>query len=121
MKNILLIDDDPQMLLMLRETLAREGYAVDTANDGQEATKLYKQKSYDALICDIIMPDKDGIEVILEHRQLHPQIPIVAISGGGRVSAADYLQSASKLGANAVFHKPLDRKALLTKLRELIG
>lgn len=118
MHRILIIDDDALMRTMLRETFVLNGYIAETAANGLEAETLYNKNIYDIIITDIVMPEKDGFEVILDIRKKNGP-HIIAISGGGRVNATDYLVSADKFGVAATFHKPIDRKALLAKVREL--
>ena len=121
MSKILIIDDDAAINLMLKTTLSLGGFEVDTASNGLEAKKLYATKNYDVIITDIIMPEQDGFEVILELRRLGLSKRIIAISGGGRTSANDYLTTAQHFDVAAVFPKPIDRKALLEKVHEIIN
>ena len=93
MSKVLIIDDDASMRTMLRETLSLNGYEVDTAEDGRKAKELYDKNDYKAVITDIIMPEQDGFEVILDFRSRNQTNRLIAISGGGRTSADDYLIS----------------------------
>jgi len=120
MAKILIIDDDPDVLTMLREMLEREGYEVVAANDGEKGVKCYRDNPTDIIITDIIMPEKEGIETILELRKEFPDIRIIAISGGGRIDATDHLKVAKHIGAQYTFSKPFERKALLKAVRNLI-
>ena len=119
MHRILIIDDDAPMRAMLRETFVLNGYAVDTASNGQEAEALYNRNRYSIIITDIVMPEKDGIEVILDLLKKDNGTQVIAISGGARITAADYLVTADKFGVAATFQKPIDRRALLAKVKEL--
>ncbi len=119
MHRILIIDDDAPMRAMLRETFVLNGYAVDTAANGQEAETLYNRNRYSIIITDIVMPEKDGIEVILDLLKKNNGTQVIAISGGARISGADYLVTADKFGVAATFPKPIDRRALLAKVKEL--
>ncbi len=69
MTRILIIDDDTQILDMLRQTLEREGHEVVNASDGKEGLRLYREKATDLIITDLIMPEKEGIETINEKRK----------------------------------------------------
>ncbi len=120
MARILVIEDDPQVLAMLRQTLEREGYEVIDASNGQEGIRLYREKSADLIITDLIMPEKEGIETIIELRRDFPQVKIIAISGGGRLGTEKYLQFAEELGAQRTFTKPIGRDELLGAVRELV-
>lgn len=120
MARILVIDDDEQINFFLKESFSLEGYEVDTAKDGAEAKALYTENDYDVILTDIIMPGQDGFEVILDLRHRGLSNRVIAISGGGRVSADDYLVTASSFDVAATFQKPLDRKAILAKAKQII-
>jgi DNA-binding response OmpR family regulator len=121
MKHILVVDDEPQILSLLKITLERAGYGVTTAGDGTEAARLYDPATCDLVITDIVMPDKEGIETIMELRAVNPGVPIIAISGGGRIDPEDYLDWARRFGVNRTFAKPLDRAELLEAVAELLA
>ncbi len=120
MPTILIIDDDEQFNLMLKSALEIKGYNVETAHDGKEAKALYQNKTYDVIITDIIMPNIDGYEVILDLRRLGMSDRTIAVSGGGRTSAEDYLMTAQHFDAAATFNKPVDLQALRAKVEEII-
>ena len=121
MARILIIDDDPQILDMLGQTLEREGYDIVKALNGNEGIKLYRENHVDLIITDIIMPEKDGIETIFELRKDLPDLKIIAISGGGRIEPEEYLFVAQKLGVQRTFAKPVARAELLKAVRELLN
>ena len=121
MARILIIDDDVQILDMLRQTLELKGYEVVDATNGKEGIRLYRENPADLIITDIIMPDKEGIETIIELKRDFPDVKIIAISGGGRIGPEGYLSMAKKLGARYTFSKPVKREELLAAVRELIG
>lgn len=121
MAEILIIDDDHQMRNLLREALLLDGLQADVAADGNEAAKHTASHAYKVVVTDIVMPDKDGFEVIFEMKSKYPQTQIIAISGGGRLNANDYLESARKFGVAATFSKPINRKELIAKIRELLA
>ena len=120
MSTILIIDDDPQLNLMLKSALELKGYTVDTAASCTQAKALYQKNTYDVIITDIIMPDGDGFEVILDLRRMGMSDRTIAISGGGRTSAEDYLVTAQHFNVAAVFNKPLDLPMLRNKVDEII-
>jgi CheY-like chemotaxis protein len=117
---ILIIDDDNQFRAMLREMLERAGYEVVDAPDGKEGIKLYREKAADLIITDIVMPEKEGIETIMELRRDFPDVKIIAISGGGRLDSGQYLIMAKSLGALYTFTKPVEREKLLQAVEELL-
>jgi len=120
MARILVIDDDEQVLDMLYESLTREGYDVLRASNGEQGMRLYREEPVDLIITDLIMPEKEGIETIIELRQDFPDVKIIAISGGGRTGTKDYLHMAQIFGVQRTFTKPVAREQLLDAIRELI-
>jgi len=116
---ILIVDDDQQVRTMLRITLKREGYEVSEAANGSEAIQLYRANPGGVVITDIVMPEKEGIGTILELKKDFPTVQIIAISGGGKNDAQDYLKVAKTLGAKYTFAKPVDRADLLAAVKEL--
>ena len=120
MARILVIDDDEQVLDMLYESLTLEGYDVLRASNGEQGLRLYREGHVDLIITDLIMPEKEGIETIIELRQDFPDVKIIAISGGGRTGTKDYLHMAKIFGVQRTFTKPVAREQLLDSIRELI-
>lgn len=120
MAKILVIDDDAQVLAMLQKMLEREGYEVVVASDGNKGVKCYRENPTDLIITDLIMPEKEGIETIIELRRDFPDIKIIAMSGGGRNNPKAYLGIAENLGTQYTFAKPIKRKELLKAVRELL-
>jgi len=98
----------------------RRGFNVLTADDGKKGMTLFNKNQVDLVITDIVMPEKEGIEIILELKKLLPDIPIIAISGGGRLAPDGYLKTAEQLGANYTFKKPFDRDDLLVTVYEAL-
>ena len=119
MAKILVIDDDDQVRSLLHKTLEKEGYEVDELPDGGDALRLYEENEYQVVITDIIMPEKEGLETIIQVRRKYPYVKFIAISGGGRISPTDCLSMAERLGANYTFSKPFDRQALLDAVADL--
>ena len=122
MARILLIDDDDQFRALLRKMLEKAGYDdIEEANDGRIGVKLFRQRSFDLVITDIIMPDKEGIETIIELTDDYPQIKIIAMSGGGRIGPQDYLETAKRLGASRTLAKPFNYSELIDTVHELLS
>jgi CheY-like chemotaxis protein len=120
MAKILVIDDEPSILLMIKKMLEKTGHEVDMALNGKEGMQIFEKNQADLLITDIIMPEKEGLETIVEMRKNFPDLKIIAISGGGRISADGYLPGAKLLGANMVFQKPLVQKEFLEAVSFLL-
>jgi two-component system cell cycle response regulator CpdR len=121
MAKILVLDDEPSILLMIKKMLEKAGYEVSVALNGIDGMRLFEKDKYDLVITDIIMPEKEGLETIFELRRLHPRLKIIAISGGGRISPEGYLPGAKLLGADMVFQKPLVQKDFLNAIATLLN
>jgi CheY-like chemotaxis protein len=120
-KRILVVDDDINIRLLLRLTLEEEGYEIVEARDGEEALARFKENVFDLVIADMVMPHKDGITMLLEIRQLSPNVPVVAISGGAYLDSGHYLEIARLVGVKHTFSKPVDRKGLLAAIAEMLA
>jgi CheY-like chemotaxis protein len=120
MAKILVLDDEPSILLMIKKMLEKEGHEVDLALNGREGMELFEKNKPDLVITDIIMPEKEGLETILELRKKYPELKIIAISGGGRIGPQGYLPSAKYLGADIVFQKPLVQKEFIQAVSVLL-
>lgn len=121
MARILVVDDDDQVRALLKITLQRAGYEVEEASNGKVAGNVYRQNPTDLVITDILMPEMEGIETILELRRDFPDVKVIAISGGGRLGPDVYLDLASRCGVLRTFTKPIDREDLLTGVREALA
>ena len=113
MARILIIDDNSDLRTIMQHLLEAEGHQVALAADGQEGLAEQCNVPAELIITDIFMPNKEGLETIRELRMEHPHTPIIAMSGGGRLSGDNYLQTAQELGAMAILRKPFDMAALL--------
>lgn len=120
MQDILIIEDDKELREMLKAALIRHDFIVLEANNGRDALIHFKPGLTDLVITDLIMPEEDGLKVIMKIRELKPAIKIIAISGGGKVGPASYLNLARALGANAVYSKPFSINDLIAKIKELL-
>lgn len=120
MKKILLVDDDEMVRYALRKYLSREGYDVTEADNGVSALKQVKENRFDLVITDIIMPEIEGLELIRTLKKNQPSLPIIAISGGGRIDKAEYLSLADLMGVTTTLSKPFDPEELGIVLRDLL-
>jgi CheY-like chemotaxis protein len=116
---VLIIDDDPLARYTVSRILTGAGYDVVTAIDGEAGLAAVAKENPTIVITDLIMPNKEGIETILGIKQGHPEIRIIAISGGGRYGNADLLPMAQSIGADAIVAKPFEAEDLLEPLRRL--
>lgn len=119
-KRILVIDDDYEVRMTISENLRESGYEVLDASNGAVGIQLMDKIGFpEIVITDIIMPEKEGLETIMEIRQKNPEVKLIAISGGGRTTAGDFLEMARKLGAHASFPKPVDMDKLEATIEKL--
>lgn len=121
MARILVADDSPDLLQLLVMILRDAGHNISAARDGQEALSLLKRIEFDVMITDIVMPNKEGIETIMEARRLAPGLKIIAMSGGGWMSAQNYLDMAAKLGASVVLTKPFSGDDVLSAVSRALS
>ena len=121
MERVLVIDDESQIRSMLRLMLERAGYEVEEAPDGMEGIRIYRENPVDLVISDLIMPNKDGIGMMIELKKEFPDIKFIAMSGGGLNKPDGYLEGAKKLGANWTLTKPIDREELLRAVKNTLG
>lgn len=121
MARILLVDDEEIVLRLFETVLELDHHVVMTASNGNGALRAIAEATFDLVITDLVMPDKEGIETIIEMRRLRPELPIIAMSGGGRGSATDYLDMAAQLGAKKTMAKPFSTQALLDAVHEVLG
>jgi CheY-like chemotaxis protein len=115
MSRILIVEDTPLMRESLVDVLTASGHEVTTADNGLQAVEaIAAGAQFDVIITDIIMPEMDGIQAIMEIQTLQPQARIIAISGGSaRMEKGQGLETARRLGAVAVLEKPFEVDSLL--------
>ena len=121
MTTILLVDDDDLSRGAVHKMLERTGYVVHSTGIGQEAVEHYRRQPSDLVITDLIMPDLDGLEIIQQLRRIDPAVRVLAISGGGRVDAEEYLSVARKFGAVEVLPKPFTGQELKEAVEKALG
>jgi DNA-binding NtrC family response regulator len=105
---------------MLGLTLAKLGYQVVEAANGHEALERQQTEPAVVMVTDLIMPDMEGIETIQEFHSRHPAVKIIAMSGGGRANAVDFLKVASVFGAARTLAKPFAISDLAAAIIELL-
>jgi DNA-binding response OmpR family regulator len=119
-KRILVIDDEPTALDLLRRILEMNGYEVMTAVNGQKGVELFKQHPCDLVITDMVMPIKDGLQTILDLRAAAPGLPVIAISGGGTISKERYLAVAGYLDNVVTIAKPFAIEEITEAVKTLL-
>ena len=121
MARILVIDDDPDIRGLLETALTLAGHEVISAADGVQGLSGNRATPADLVIVDIFMPEKEGIETIMELHQEWPSLPIIAMSGGGASGNRNFLSQALQLGATRAVQKPFDYTDILAMVTELLG
>ena len=116
----MIVEDETEVREMLKIALVKRKYLVLEATNGKEALSKFKPSVIDLVITDILMPEEDGLKVIMKLKELKPDIRIIAISGGGKAGPANYLNIAKALGADEIVSKPFSLKTLLSKIEELL-
>lgn len=117
---IAIADDIFEIQQLAREWLATAGHTVTCVANGAELTRFASEHRLDVVITDIMMPERDGLEVIAEIKKTQPQVRIIAMSGGGAVmEATDCLRVAKRLGADGILKKPFNRAQLMNVLHEV--
>jgi DNA-binding response OmpR family regulator len=121
MQGILIVEDDKDLREMLKTSLSKRKYTVLEASDGKEAIMHFKPAITDLVITDVIMPDEDGLKVIMKLKEIKPDIKIIAISGGGKAGPGNYLNVARALGADEVLPKPFSLNDLISKIEFILN
>lgn len=103
---VLIIDDEDYVRMTLSQALEDEGHTVLFASNGLDGLSRYAEGKPDLVVTDVLMPDKEGLETIIELRKIEPNVKIIVMSGGGRVNNVDFLEMAKKFGATATLKKP---------------
>jgi DNA-binding response OmpR family regulator len=119
--NVLIVEDDAELLQLMSRALQGAGHAVLTAGDGEAGLRLFRAEPPDLVVCDIVMPDKDGIELIPEMKAARPEVKLVAISGRQMIGALDVLGLARRMGADATLAKPFAMEALQAIVATLLA
>ncbi len=119
-KKILLVDDEEDLVAMVKMRLEASGYEVVTAYDGQEALDKARDINPDLIILDIMLPKMDGYKVcrMLKFDEKYKKIPIIMFTA--RVQESDRL-TGQQVGADAYITKPFEPAALLDKIQELLA
>ncbi|WP_293678455.1 response regulator [uncultured Phenylobacterium sp.] len=112
-KRVLLIDDDLELLRQMSQAFQGAGFDVAAAPDGRVGLLRFDKGHFDLVVCDLIMPTREGIETIVALRKAHPALRIIAISGGYRVGPQDFLDLARHVGADETLAKPFRLSDLL--------
>jgi CheY-like chemotaxis protein len=121
MATILITDDDPMLRAIATELLASDGHRILEAGDGDEALHILETEAVDLLVLDMLMPNKDGLETILELRRRKTPIRILAISSGGSMDLDSLLRTAVVFGADRLMSKPLRISTFASTVAEMLA
>jgi two-component system cell cycle response regulator CpdR len=121
MPGILIVEDDKELREMLKTSLLRNNFTVLEAENGKDAIVHFKPLLTDLVVTDLLMPEEDGLKVVIKLKELKPSIKIIAISGGGKVGPGSYLNLAKALGADAIYSKPFSINDLVVKIEDLLN
>lgn len=120
MPRILVIDDEEPIRATLRKALTRLGHTVIEAANGKEGLRKFALHGADLVITDLMMPEMEGLEVLMSLKAQYPDVKVIAISGGGRLGSSDNLRMAKHLGASRVIPKPMSLAELTQAVDELL-
>ena len=121
MSRILVIDDESLLRSTVVTILTREGFSVEEASDGQAGIAMCHKNPPDVVITDIFMPNRDGIEVVMELKRSCPRTKIIAMTGGGQMHMIEVASAAKHLGAVHILHKPFERESRLAAVSAALG
>ena len=120
MATILVVDDDRQVCALLKEVLEEQGYTVESAVNGIEGISRYRNLPADLIIIDILMPEKEGLETILDLRREFPRVKIIAMSGGSERAKLNLLDLARRLGAQYTVNKPFQLQTITDLVKKAL-
>lgn len=120
MAKILIIDDVLEIRSFLRIILTKAGHQVVDVANGNLGLEAYKSQPADLVLCDLFMPEKEGLDTIRELQALNGDVKIIAMSGGSPRTSFDFLTVAAKLGAAKNLNKPLNTAMVLGTVEEVL-
>lgn len=121
MARILVVDDEAIIRRMMRTALEQAGHEVVEAQNGEEAIRLQHASPAELVITDMLMPEADGVEVIMELRRQSPELKIIAMSGGGHFGQTETLDVAMPLGAMSTLRKPFRLDVLVETVERALA
>jgi YesN/AraC family two-component response regulator len=121
MAKILIVEDEENIRNTLKNVLEDEGFEVKVASNGCIAMEYLDENQVDLVITDIIMPEKEGVEMIIELRDKFPELKIIAMSGGGHIDPHCYLNTVTYLGVKNTFTKPFHVEDMINTVKEMLS
>lgn len=119
MARILVIDDEEAIRVLLKKILENAGHSVEVAQNGKVGLEKQHQQPAELVITDLFMPEKEGLETIMELQRDFPGVKIVAMSGGDRKGNMDFLGMTIKLGAHKALKKPFTMAEVVETVNSL--
>lgn len=117
---VLIIEDEALIANLLCDGLRSYGFEADAAESGEAGLATFLEGHHDIVVTDVFMPDREGLEILMEIKREAPEAKVVAISGGGRtMQAQPVLRMATRLGADAVLNKPFRVQDLVDVIEQL--
>ena len=116
--SVLFVDDEAPVRILFRRAFAALGIDFEEAEDGNQALAKLERRRFDAVVIDIIMPGRDGVDTIQRIRERWPQTYIIAMSGGGRIGPDEFLKLAAAVGADRTLTKPFRLARLMALLAD---
>jgi DNA-binding response OmpR family regulator len=120
MSKVLIIDNDPLLCETLKLAAESAGHTVAVAQNGREGLDVFATFQPDLVVTDILMPEKEGMETIVDLRRLNPNVPILAMSGAAPAGNISFLKIAQKLGANRTLSKPFPMADFVAAIAALV-
>jgi len=121
MPTVCIADDDRDIRKILAEAFRKKGFTVKTAENGEEAVCMIREESIDIAVLDIVMPEKGGMETLLDVRKNHPDLKIILITGKVPTDNVPFQNLKEHFNVQAVYTKPFEIKELVNKVSELTG
>lgn len=122
MARLLVIDDDDPTREAWKALLEQAGHEVQVAENGKEGLRFFKEQGADLIITDIVMPEMDGLEIIMKLWRDHPSAKVIAVSGGtDRLDASMCLTNARVLGALRTLEKPVRGTELISAVDDILA
>ncbi len=121
MARILVVDDDKLFLQFVRDSLQDVGHQVVEASGGLPAMEIVESEVFDLLIVDVVMPDKGGIETMIDAHALRNELPIIMVSGKVPTNTDAFQRLVQKFGAREVLSKPFDATTLLSAVNAALS
>ena len=118
---IVVADDVDGIRMLVSQWLSELGHTVVPASTGNEVLRLLTDRHFDLIIADVLMPEGDGLEIIVAARRIDPSPRVLAISGGGKyMSGTDCLRMAKGIGADGILQKPFTREEMLGAIARVV-